>query len=113
MSEKKKSRKDLRKEQKEAIEKAKKENSLETNVEAENILKRNQSTLQDLLAPSGIDCTHFDYLEIFSKVSRFARVFYVTTIPRQATFPYFLSGIHQLPHLINLQNTEKSHDICM
>ncbi|MGN1012998.1 MAG: VirB4 family type IV secretion system protein [Clostridia bacterium] len=95
MSEKKKSRKDLRKEQKEAIEKAKKENSLETNVEAENILKRNQSTLQDLLAPSGIDCTHFDYLEIFSKVSRFARVFYVTTIPRQATFPYFLSGIYE------------------
>ena len=89
----KKSRKELRKERKKAAEKEKLENSLEVNTEAENILKKNQSTIQDLLAPSGIDCTHFDYLEIFSKVSRFARVFYVTTIPRQATFPYFLSGI--------------------
>ena len=62
MSEKKKSRKQLRKEQKEALEKAQRENSLKTDFDAENILKKNQSSLQDLLAPSGIDCTHFDYL---------------------------------------------------
>ena len=60
-----------------------------------NSLKLNQSSLQDLLAPSGIDASHYDYLEIFSKVSRFARTFYVTTIPRQATFPYFLSGVYE------------------
>ena len=60
-----------------------------------NTLEVNKSTLHDLLAPSGIDATHYDYLEIFSKVSRFARTFYVTTIPRQATFPYFLSGIYE------------------
>lgn len=58
-------------------------------------LKNNMSSLKDLLAPSGIDATHFDYLEIFSKVSRFARTFYVTTIPRQATFPYFLAGVYE------------------
>ena len=58
-------------------------------------LTLNQSTLHDLLAPSGIDATHYDYLEIFSKIPRFARTFYVTTIPRQATFPYFLSGIYE------------------
>ena len=86
MSEKKKSRKQLRKEQKEALEKAQRENSLKTDFDAENILKKNQSSLQDLLAPSGIDCTHFDYLEIFSKVSRFARIFYVTTIPFYLVF---------------------------
>lgn len=94
MSEK-KSRKELRKAQKAALEKEKLDNSLEVNNESESLLKKNQSSIQDLLAPSGIDCTHFDYLEIFSKVSRFARVFYVTTIPRQATFPYFLSGIYE------------------
>ena len=60
-----------------------------------NGMQLNKSTLHDLLAPSGIDATHYDYLEIFSKVSRFARTFYVTTIPRQATFPYFLSGIYE------------------
>ena len=58
-------------------------------------LEVNKSTLHDLLAPSGIDASHYDYLEIFSKVSRFARTFYLTTIPRQATFPYFLSGIYE------------------
>lgn len=57
-------------------------------------LEENKSTLKDLLAPSGIDASHYDYLEIFSKISRFARTFYVTTLPRQATFPYFLSGIY-------------------
>ena len=61
----------------------------------ESSLQVNKSTLKDLLAPSGIDATHYDYLEIFSKVSRFARTFYLTTIPRQATFPYFLSGIYE------------------
>lgn len=58
-------------------------------------LEVNKSTLKDLLSPSGIDASHYDYLEIFSKVSRFARSFYLTTIPRQATFPYFLSGIYE------------------
>ena len=58
-------------------------------------MNSNKSTLKDLLAPSGIDASHYDYLEIFSKVSRFSRTFYVTTIPRQATFPYFLSGIYE------------------
>ena len=85
----------MRKAERKRKEIEKKENSLDFENEADNFLKKNQASLQDLLAPSGIDCTHFDYLEIFSKVSRFARVFYVTTIPRQATFPYFLSGIYE------------------
>ena len=58
-------------------------------------LQVNKSSLHDLLAPSGIDASHYDYLEIFSKISRFARTFYLTTIPRQATFPYFLSGVYE------------------
>ena len=86
----KKSRKELRKEQEEAL----KSDQLEIGTEEENILEKNKSSLHDLLAPSGIDARHYDYLEIFSKVSRFARTFYLTTIPRQATFPYFLSGIY-------------------
>ncbi len=95
MSEKKLTRKEMRKAERKRKEIEKKENSLDFESEADNFLKKNQASLKDLLAPSGIDCTHFDYLEIFSKVSRFARVFYVTTIPRQATFPYFLSGIYE------------------
>ena len=60
-----------------------------------SVLELNKSTLKDLIAPSGIDASHFDYLEIFSKISRFARTFYVTTLPRQAAFPYFLSNIYE------------------
>ena len=68
---------------------------IEQNTDLDNVLQLNKSDLKDLLAPSGIDASHFDYLEIFSKVSRFARTFYVTTLPRQATFPYFLSNIYE------------------
>ena len=63
--------------------------------EENQILSLNKSTLKDLLAPSGIDASHFDYLEIFSKISRYARTFYVTSLPRQATFPFFLSNIYE------------------
>ena len=86
--EKKLSRKELRKLEAEK----QKSQKIEVNENDEvNRLEQNKSTIHDLMAPSGIDCSHFDYLEIFSKVSRFARTFYITTIPRQATFPYFLA----------------------
>lgn len=93
--EKKVSRKELRKQQEEAARIEKERNSLEIKVDDKSILEENKSTIHDILAPSGVDATHFDYLEIFSKVSRFARTFYITTLPRQATFPYFLSGIYE------------------
>ena len=60
----------------------------------ENLLNINKSELKDLISPSGVDASHYDYLEIFSKISRYARSFYITTMPRQATFPYFLSDIY-------------------
>ncbi len=62
--------------------------------EQQSLIEINKSNLKDLISPSGVDASHYDYLEIFSKVSRFARCFYVTTLPRQATFPYFLSDIY-------------------
>ncbi len=65
-----------------------------SNFEGENFLETNKSELKDLISPAGIDASHYDYLEIFSKISRYARSFYVTTMPRQATFPYLLSGIY-------------------
>ena len=92
MSKRKMSRKELRKAQQEKEEQNKLEVSQDDGV---NVLENDKSTLHDLLAPSGIDATHFDYLEIFSKISRFARTFYITTIPRQATFPYFLAPLYE------------------
>ena len=60
-----------------------------------SILESNKANIKDFISPSGIDASHYDYLEIFSKYSRYLRTFYVTTLPRQATFPYFLSGIYE------------------
>ena len=62
--------------------------------EQESVIELNRASLKDLISPSGVDASHYDYLEIFSKFSRYARSFYVTTLPRQATFPYFLSDIY-------------------
>ncbi len=92
---KKKKEKKNKKEQKSVAVQAQEEALLTSEQDSIDILQTNKSTLHDLLAPSGIDATHYDYLEIFSKISRFARTFYLTTIPRQATFPYFLSGIYE------------------
>ena len=92
-------KKDKRKENKKKL---KEQEALIESAKQSGVIQLNQSTLKDLLAPSGIDASHFDYLEIFSKFSRFSRTFYVTTLPRQATFPYFLSNI--LYSCINLSN---------
>ncbi len=71
-----------------------KEEMIQASEEEQDVLNINKSSLKDLISPSGIDASHYDYLEIFSKISRFARTFYVTTLPRQATFPYFLTDIY-------------------
>ena len=49
------------------------------------ILKK--KTIKDLIAPSGIDASNIDHLEIISNVTRFARSFFVSTLPRMCTFP--------------------------
>ena len=50
-----------------------------------NILKK--QTLKELIAPAGIDASHIDHLEIISNTTRYARSFFVSTLPRMCTFP--------------------------
>ena len=47
------------------------------NEEQNNFLKR--KTIKDLIAPSGIDASHIDHLEIISSITRYARSFNVWT----------------------------------
>ena len=49
------------------------------------ILKK--KTIKELIAPSGIDASNIDHLEIISNVTRYARSFFVSTLPRMCTFP--------------------------
>ena len=53
--------------------------------EQDSFLKK--KSIKDLIAPSGIDASHIDHLEIISNITRYARSFYVGTLPRMATFP--------------------------
>ena len=60
--------------------------------EVEKFLKR--KTLKDLIAPSGIDASHIDHLEIISHIKRYARSFFVSTLPRMATFPELFRNLY-------------------
>ena len=44
-------------------------------------------TIKELIAPSGIDASNIDHLEIISSIKRYARSFFVSTLPRMCTFP--------------------------
>ena len=52
------------------------------------------ASLKDLIAPSGIDVSNLDYLEIVSNVKRYARSFFVSTLPRMCTFPELFRDLY-------------------
>ena len=56
-----------------------------SNPDEYQILKK--KTIKELIAPSGIDASNIDHLEIISNVTRYARSFFVSELPRVATFP--------------------------
>lgn len=59
-----------------------------------NSLQANVKDLKDLIAPAGIDATYTNHLEIIAARSRFARTMITSTLPRTATFPYFLRNMY-------------------
>ena len=46
-----------------------------------------EKTIKELIAPSGIDASNIDHLEIISDTTRYARSFFVSSLPRMCTFP--------------------------
>ena len=56
-----------------------------SNPDEYQILKK--KTIKELIAPSGIDASNIDHLEIISNVTRYARSFFVSALPRMTTFP--------------------------
>lgn len=57
-------------------------------------LNKNKKDIKDLIAPSGIDATSTNRLEIISSTSKFARTMLVSTLPRMCTFPELLRGMY-------------------
>ena len=56
------------------------------------ILRR--KNIKELIAPSGIDASNIDHLEIVSSVNRFARSFFISTLPRMCTFPELFRDLY-------------------
>ena len=77
------------------IQKNQLENIGQVNIEEEqyNILKK--KNIKELIAPSGIDASNLDYLKIISSTTRFARSFFIFSLPRMATFPYLLRDMYE------------------
>ena len=72
----------MSKRRQEELEEQQRELSTETRQE---LLRK--KTVKDLIAPSGIDASNIDHLEIISTTKRFARSFFVSALPRMTTFP--------------------------
>ena len=66
-----------------------------TNTAVDSVLEKNRKTIKQLIAPSGIDASYTNHIEVYSagKV-RFARSMIVSTLPRMCTFPEFLRGMY-------------------
>ncbi len=62
------------------------------NEEQQAFLKR--KTIKELIAPSGIDASNIDHLEIISNVKRYVRSFIVSALPRMCTFPELFRDLY-------------------
>ncbi len=60
----------------------------------EDSFKLRKKTIKELIAPSGIDASNIDHLEIISNVKRYARTFFVSELPRMCTFPELFRDLY-------------------
>ena len=77
------------------------------------ILKK--KTIKELIAPSGIDASNIDHLEIISNTKRYARSFFVSSLPRMCTFPELFRDMYMFGDIntsiyINPVREEKSQN---
>ena len=68
------------------------ENQLINNVKEPTFLRK--KSIKELIAPSGIDASNIDHLEIISNVKRYARSFYVSSLPRSCIFPELFRSLY-------------------
>ena len=62
--------------------------------DSNTLLKKNQSTIKDIIAPGGIDASYTNHIAIMSSKTRYARSMLVSALPRMCTFPEFLRGMY-------------------
>ncbi len=62
------------------------------NKQENSFLRR--KTIKELIAPSGLDASKVDHLEIISNVKRYARSFFISTLPRMCSFPELFRDLY-------------------
>ena len=72
----------------------KKKNQDEEVVQKEKYDFLRKKSIKELLAPSGIDASNIDRLEIISNTKRYARSFFVSQLPRMCTFPELFRDLY-------------------
>ena len=86
-----------------------------TKPEEFKILKK--KTIKELIAPSGIDSSNIDHLEIISNVTRYARSFFVSSLPRMCTFPelfrdmYLFGDINTSIYINPIQESRSQNEL--
>ena len=76
-----------------------------------------EKTLKELIAPSGIDASDIDHLEIISNTTRYARSFFVSSLPRMCTFPelfrdmYLFGDINTSIYITPVQEAKSQNDL--
>ena len=99
----------MRKEKRQEVEKRQQPNN------EPQLLKR--QSIKELIAPSGIDASNIDHLEIISNVKKYARSFFVSTLPRMCTFPelfrdmYFFGDINTSIYINPIQEARSQSDL--
>ena len=53
-----------------------------------------RKTIKEMIAPTGIDASSLDHLEIISNINRYARSFFVANLPRMCTFPELFRSMY-------------------
>ena len=73
--------------------------------------------IKELIAPAGIDVSHIDHLEIISNITRYARSFFVSSLPRMCTFPelfrdlYFFGDINTSIYITPVAESKSQNEL--
>ncbi len=82
-----------------------------------NVQFLKKKNIKELIAPSGIDARDIDHLEIISNVKKYARSFFVSTLPRMCTFPelfrdmYFFGDINTSIYITPVQEARSQNEL--
>ena len=89
-------------------------NQLNRPEEIEILKKR---TIKELIAPAGIDASKIDHLEIISSVKKYARSFFISTLPRMCIFPelfrdlYFFGDVNTSIYITPIPESRSQNEL--